>query len=225
MNTTHADLIAYYDGRADEYDAVYVGKNPAIDKPALYSTDVREIARLVSRFDAGSVIDIGCGTGYWLKYYGRNASQILLVDESVNMLTQCRNRVRELDMIERCDFMPVNFLTAELGERRFDGAVIGFVLSHTNPDEEVLFFQQLDAILTQHAQILIVDSAWSSIRAQYRNKEGLQERTLGDGRAFSIYKRYFTLDELTALMRRYEFGVTSSYTGDVFVAARGVRSA
>jgi len=219
------ELITYYDERAHEYDAVYAGKNPAIDKPDLYITDVEKIAKLVSRFGSGGIIDIGCGTGYWLSYYGGNASRILLIDESVNMLAECRNRVRELGITEKCDVIHGNFLTRQLGEHHFDGAIIGFVLSHADAEDEALFFQQLDTILTKHAQILIIDSAWSATRAQYRNKHGMQERALSNGRVFSIYKRYFTLDELSALMYRYGFDVTSSYAGDVFLAATGARRA
>lgn len=219
------ELVAYYNERAHEYDAVYVGENPAIDEPDLYITDVKKITRLASRFGSGDIIDIGCGTGYWLSYYGGNASRILLIDESVNMFAECRNRVRELSMTEKCDFIHGNFLTIQLGERHFDGAVIGFVLSHADAEDEILFFQQLDTILTKHAQILIIDSAWSATRARCRNKHGMQERTLNDGRVFSIYKRYFTLDELSALMHRYGFDVTSSYSGDVFLVATGARRA
>lgn len=219
------ELATYYNERAHEYDAVYAGKNPAIDEPDLYITEVEKIARLVSRCGSGDIIDIGCGTGYWLLYYGGNASRILLLDESVNMLAECRNRVRELGMTEKCDFMQGDFLTIQLGERHFDGAVIGFVLSHVDADDEQLFFQQLDTILAKHAQILIIDSAWSATRARYRNKHGMQERALGNGRVFSIYKRYFTLDELSALMHRHGFDVTSSYAGEVFLAATGARCA
>ncbi|KPK68596.1 hypothetical protein AMJ87_11670 [candidate division WOR_3 bacterium SM23_60] len=219
------ELITYYNERAHEYDAVYAGKNPAIDTRDLYITDVEKIARLVSRFGSGGIIDIGCGTGYWLSYYGRNASRILLIDESVNMLAECRKRVCELGITEKCDIMQGNFLTTQLGEHHFDGAVIGFVLSHTDADDETLFFQRLGTLLTKHAEILIIDSAWSATRARFRNKHGMQERALSDGRVFSIYKRYFTLDELSALMHRHGFDVTSSYAGDVFLATTGARRA
>ena len=34
------ELVTYYNERAHEYDAVYAGKNPAIDTRDLYITDV-----------------------------------------------------------------------------------------------------------------------------------------------------------------------------------------
>jgi len=219
------DLVTYYNERAHEYDGVYAGKNPAIDRADLYITDVTKIARLASRFGTGDIIDIGCGTGYWLSYYGKNASHVLLIDESVNMLAECRNRVRELGMNEKCDFTQGNFFIAPLGKRQFDGAVIGFVLSHMGADDVALFFERLETILARNAQILVIDSAWSATRARYRNKRGVQERTLSDGRVFSIYKQYFTLDELSALMFCNGFELTSSYAGEVFLAAVGVRRA
>jgi cyclopropane fatty-acyl-phospholipid synthase-like methyltransferase len=218
-------LVTYYNERAHEYDDLYTGAMPTTDKPDLYTTDVKKVARLVSQFDSKDIIDIGCGTGYWLSFYGKNASHILLIDEAVNMLEECRKRVRKLGMTDKCDFTQGNFLTVQFGGRHFDGAVIGFVLSHVGVADEKFFFHRLDTILARHAQILIIDSVWSATRARCRNKDGMQQRTLSDGRVFSIYKRYFTLDELSKLMLQSGFEMTSSYAGEVFLAAIGVRSA
>jgi demethylmenaquinone methyltransferase/2-methoxy-6-polyprenyl-1,4-benzoquinol methylase len=225
MSSRHSNLIAYYNERAHEYDDLYAGTMPSIDAPDLYTIDVRNITKLVSRFAARNVIDIGCGTGYWLSFYGANASHILLVDESANMLRECRIRAHRLGIAEKCDFVRGNFFNAKLAGGHYDGAIIGFVLSHVDADDEKVLFSRLDTLLTQDAQILIIDSTWSAFRARSRNKDGMQKRVLNDGRVFSIYKRYFTLDELFALMHRHGFDVTVSYTGDVFCAAIGLRHA
>ena len=76
-------------------------------------------------------------------------------------------------------------------------------------------------ILRQQARILIIDSVWSTARARHREKEGMQKRVLNDGRVFSIYKHYFTPDELRGILEQQGVDVKSSYVGDVFMAMIG----
>jgi ubiquinone/menaquinone biosynthesis C-methylase UbiE len=141
------------------------------------------------------------------------------------MLSVCTQRAHTLGIRHKCEFLKDNFFVMELPARRFDGAVIGFFLGHVPKEDEELFFKRLGTMLQPQARVLIIDSAWTTVRALRREKHGMQERTLSDGRAFSIYKRYFLLEEIHALMARYGLNVTASYHGDVFLATVGERHA
>ncbi len=218
------ELIAYYDARASEYDDVYWGKNPAINEPELYKKDVIEIARIVSRFGNGHVVDIGCGTGFWLQYYANNASHITLIDESENMLRLCEQRVHALAIRDKCEFQNEEFVRKMWERSRFDSALIGFFLSHIPEKMETQFFSTLKFILKPHAHVLLIDSAWSEKRELCREKEGIQERVLNNGRTFMIFKRYFAPHEIEALYSRHGFKVISSYSGAVFLAAIGEKN-
>lgn len=218
------ELIAYYDARAREYDEVYSGKNPAIDEPELYVKEVREIAAIVSEFGCGRLVDIGCGTGFWLPYYAKNASSIVLIDESENMLKVCKQRIHALGIGDKCRLQNENFYAETWMRDRFDSALIGFFVSHIKQDMEYRFFTTLRSILNPHARVLLIDSAWSEKRKLKRAKQGIQERILNNGRTFKIFKRYFTLREIKGLFNKYNFKTVSSYTGTVFLTAIGEKS-
>ncbi len=75
-------VAQYYDGRANEYDELYEGKGPAFPDPEAYKDDVKRIREIAHDFGRGHLIDIACGTGFWLPYYASNCAEITLVDQS-----------------------------------------------------------------------------------------------------------------------------------------------
>jgi ubiquinone/menaquinone biosynthesis C-methylase UbiE len=214
-------LTQYYDERAEEYDEIYKGQGPAIPDSNVYKKDVLEIIKIISKFGKGYLIDIGCGTGFWIPYYEKNCDAIVLVDDSNKMLYECKKRVKELGIESKCHFTKGDFFTLGFESQKFDSAIAGFLISHLLPDKEVSFFEKLKSILKKDAVFLFIDSSWSKWRSQYRKKEGLNERILNDGRKFTIYKRYFTKAEVRFIFKKYRFKLISFYFGDAFFAAIG----
>ncbi len=81
-------------------------------------------------FGTGHLIDIGCGTGFWLPYYEGNCTQVTLVDQSGRMLSVCRKRADDLRVQGKCRFIHGDFFTLMLGNHPFDSAITGFFLNH-----------------------------------------------------------------------------------------------
>ncbi len=222
-------LIQYYDERAKEYDEVYMGKFPFITESDPYKReaeelnkkDIQEIIKIVSKFGKGYLIDIGCGTGFWIPYYERNCDAITLVDDSNKMLSQCRKRVNKLGIESKCHFTKGDFFPLNFKNYKFDSAIAGFFISHLFPDVEESFFEKLKSILMKDAVFLYIDSSWSKWRSQYRKKEGFHERILNDGRKFTIYKRYFNKSDVKNMFKKYHFKIKSFYFGDAFFAVIG----
>jgi hypothetical protein len=96
---------------------------------------------------------------------------------------------------------------------------VGFLLSHLTLEQEKAFFGKLEEILKANPQLMFIDSAWNKRRQQYREKEGLQERVLNDGRIFRVYKRYFDKSDVEEMLKRYKFEVISYYAGEALIAA------
>jgi len=222
MEKPRQELIDYYEERAPEYDELYAGKGPALSAPDAYLNDVREISAICRGFGRGHLIDIGCGTGYWLQYYAENCREITLVDQSRNMLVQCQTRTNKLSSDIGVHFIKGNFLDLRFLSGIFDSALIGFLVSHLPEDREEIFFTKIKGILRSKADILWIDGYWSSLRTKSREKEGFQERTLNDGRSFKIFKRYFDEQDIKAVLEKYSVKLNSLYIGEVFFAAHCV---
>ena len=221
MNDNPKNMARYYDERAGEYDEIYQGRGPAIPDPDAYKKDVEEICQIASRFGRGHLIDIGCGTGFWLPYYALNCSQITLLDQSEKMLSECRGRVDKLGLKNKCKFLKGDFFKINFEEFSFESALVGFLISHLTLTQERLFFVQLKKTLKSNGQLMLIDSTWSSKRLPHRKKEGMQERVLNDGRLFTIYKRYFDKSEIEEMFTKYGFNIQSYYMGDLMLAVIG----
>ena len=212
------EIKSYYDERAEEYDEIYRGKGHTTLDPSSYLEDVVRASEIASQFGNGHLIDIGCGTGFWLQSYYRNCSEITLIDQSEKMLRECRKRITDLGLTHSVHFVQRDFLEVELEPSTFDSAFFGFLLSHFTTEQEKIFFLKLKGILKPQGQFMIVDSAWNDERKKYRIKEGIQERRLNDGRTFTIYKRYFEKSDIDEMALEYGFRIESFHAGKAFIA-------
>jgi len=220
------ELFSYYDEGAGEYDSLYAGKSASsVLEPAVYVKDVKAVAETASAFGAGHVVDIGCGTAYWLPYYAQNCDKITLFDQAPAMLRQARERAETLGILEKCRLVQGDFFEHVFDNDAFDSAVAAFVISHLECEEERLFFAKLRRALKPSGSFLIIDSAWNEARSPVRSKMGYQQRQLCDGRTFSIFKRYFDGRDVEDLFRRHRFGLVSRYTGGAFFAVVGQKQA
>jgi ubiquinone/menaquinone biosynthesis C-methylase UbiE len=215
-----SELLEYYDERAPEYDEIYLGKPPGMPEPQVYHKDVTAIKAICSGFGHGHLIDIGCGTGFWLPCYAKNCTKITLVDQSRRMLVECQKRIQGLDAGVDVHFVKGNFFELRFFAKIYDAVVIAFMISHLDDENGVIFWKKLKKILKPKAEMLWIDGSWSETRRRHRAKEGFQKRTLNDGRSFTIFKRYFNENDVKAILSKYSFTLNSLYMGEVFFAAR-----
>jgi len=213
------EMMLYYNERAEEYDQIFFGKGHINIDPDVYKKDVIKVSEMVSRFGKGHLIDIACGTGFWLPNYARNCNQITFLDQSERMLSMCKERVEKLGLKNISNFIQGNLLDVDLKTSKYDCALVGFLLSHLTHEQEKVFLGRLKKTLNANSQIMFIDSAWNKRRQQYQEKEGIQERVLSDGRVFKVYKRYFKKSDVQEMFKRYNFVIKSYYIGDAFIAA------
>jgi demethylmenaquinone methyltransferase/2-methoxy-6-polyprenyl-1,4-benzoquinol methylase len=214
-------MLIYYDERAEEYDDVYRGAGPAIRRYAdQYQQNTAEVCEIVAGFGHGHLIDIACGTGFWAPHYAQNCDRFTFVDQSDGMLAECRQRIEKLGLADVSRFVQGNVFDVALVSGAYDCAMVGFLLSHFTSEQEEAFFKRLRRILKPTAQLMITDSYWSERRmAESRKKEGEQERTLNDGRVFTIYKKYFHESDIEELLARHQFTCETLHVGEMFIAA------
>lgn len=212
----------YYNERAEEYDAIFEGGGPASCNPEVYKKDIKLLFDFLQRFCGESCLDIGCGTAFWLQQYYKNFKRYEFIDVAPNMLEQCKHRVEALQISERSYYILGDFLTKEFDQKKcFDGIIAGFVLGHFTLVQEKKFFSQLHKILKKRGQLVIIDNIWSKWRAKDEVKEDIEKRKLMDGREFSIYKKYFTEEEIIEIFTKYGFEVKEFCLGQNFFGIRG----
>jgi ubiquinone/menaquinone biosynthesis C-methylase UbiE len=216
-------MLRYYDERAPEYEEAYVlGTGTAsIPDPQVFRAEIPRLASIVERFAHGRLIDLACGTGFWLAHYAGCCSSVTLFDQSERMLDECKRKIAALRMADRCSLIRGDFFDYEFGRGVYDCALVGFFLSHLTEAQEHILFDTLKGMLDSSGRFLILDSAWSSERARFNAKTERQKRQLNDGTRFEIYKRYCSQEDITAWARRYDLTIAVEHFGTAFCAVSG----
>jgi ubiquinone/menaquinone biosynthesis C-methylase UbiE len=221
--TLRQRMLAYYNERAPEYEDAYtLGTGTAsIPDPGVFVTEAKLLTEIVREFAEGRMIDLACGTGYWLPSYAERCSHITLFDQSEKMLAECRRKLDRLDLGDRSVAIQGDFFDYEFGSIRYDCALVGFFLSHLTESQEPRLFDALRAMLGSSGRFLLLDSAWSDERARFNNKTERQQRHLNDGTSFEIYKRYCDQADVLGWATKYGATLRMEHFGTAFFAVSG----
>ncbi|HVZ20440.1 MAG TPA: class I SAM-dependent methyltransferase [Vicinamibacterales bacterium] len=216
-------MLQYYDERAAEYEDAYLRGTgtSSIPDPNVFRTEAWLLGSIVERFGTGRLIDLACGTAFWLPRYAGSCSSITLFDQSGNMLQEAQRKAVELEVEARCAFIRGDFFEHDLPSREYDTALVGFFLSHVTDAQEPAVFAALERLLDGGGRFLILDSAWSAERARFNAKSERQERRLNDGSSFHILKRYFDRGDIDAWAARYGLTLSVEHFGTAFFAVSG----
>jgi ubiquinone/menaquinone biosynthesis C-methylase UbiE len=216
-------MLQYYDERAAEYEEAYVlGTGTAsIPDSNIFRVEARVLAGVVARFARGRLIDLACGTAYWLPHYIQGCSSVTCFDQSERMLDECRKKIARLNVADRCSVTQGDLFDYALERDAFDCALVGFLLSHLNEEQESILFTTLYRILHSSGRFLILDSAYSAERASFNAKIERQRRRLNDGACFEVYKRYCDREDIAAWSKQYDVTINVEHFGTAFYAVSG----
>ncbi|MBN2208104.1 MAG: class I SAM-dependent methyltransferase [Candidatus Coatesbacteria bacterium] len=215
---TQAETVRYYDARAAEYDDFFAGRGQFADVRLEIEHDLGLVAPMVRDFGAGRVLDVACGTSFFSACYAEDARSVVGVDLSPLMLSESRTRHRSLRA--RASLVQAEGLALPFAPYTFDRCFVGFFLSHLDDEDILALLRHLKPVLKATGQLAIVDSAWTEFRKrQGRERTSVQTRRLNGGGEFSVFKRYFTPEELAEILRRGGFSARSVAVGQVFLCA------
>jgi ubiquinone/menaquinone biosynthesis C-methylase UbiE len=216
-------MLHYYNERAPEYEEAYtLGTGTAsITDPDIFTTEAALLTGIVRRFAQGRLMDLACGTGYWLPHYAAGASSITLLDQSEKMLDECRKKIERHGLGDRVVLAEGDVFEYEFDAGGYDCALVGFLLSHLTEPQEASVLTALRKMLVPSGRFLIFDSAWSPERAKVNDKVGCQERRLNDGTRFEVYKRYFDREDVLGWVNKYRTQLSVEHFGTAFVAVTG----
>ena len=216
-------MLAYYNERAPEYEEAYtLGTGTAsIRNPEIFKTEALALADVVARIARGRIMDLACGTAYWMPRYAQTCSHVTLFDQSERMLAEARVKADRLGIVDRCVLVQGDFFEHQFDDHAYDTVLIGFFLSHLTEGQEGAVFDGVRRMLAPGARCLILESAWSAERAQVNAKVERQARRLNDGTRFEVYKRYCDRDDIARWAQEHRFTPRIEYFGRALCAVSG----
>ena len=194
---------SYYEKRAPEYDDWYlgVGRFAERSRPG-WEEELGELRSVLSSFSARSVLDVACGTGFLTRDL---SGWVVGLDQSSRMLEVARERLPLAAHVQGDAFrLPFR-------DGSFESLLAGHFYGHLTAADRGRFLAEARRVA---AQTLIVDAA---LRDEVQPEEW-QERVLNDGSRHTVYKRYFTPEQLIAELG----GGRVLHAGRWFVAALGM---
>ena len=176
---------------------------------------------IVERICSGNLLDVACGTAYWLTSYASRCESVTLFDQSEEMLAAARERAVEAGIGDSISLVRGDATELDVGDSRFDCVLVAFLVSHLTDEQEAGLFSRVREVLNPGGTVLFMDSSWSLEREMVRAKEGEQERVLSDGRRFRVYKKYFAREDIARMRNTHVLDLSIEHFGQVFVAASG----
>jgi ubiquinone/menaquinone biosynthesis C-methylase UbiE len=172
---------AYYEARAAEYDELWLGTGVHAyrDRPG-WNKHRNELIAAVAALPPATTVDVACGTGFLSQHL---RGELVLLDQSPSMLEFARERVPGARAI-RADVPPLPF-----ADKTFERLFTSFFYGHLEEQERLDFLAEARRVA---GELVVVDAA----PREGAPRDEWQERVLNDGSRWTVYKRYFSPEQL-----------------------------
>jgi SAM-dependent methyltransferase len=104
-----------------------------------------------------TVLELGCGTGYWTDVLAESAKSVLATDISEAMLNVAREHGEGLENVEYRVVDALN-LPSDLG--KFTAVFAGFLWSHFTKDQQDVFLAGLRTRIGSNALLVLIDDEY-----------------------------------------------------------------
>ena len=178
----HEHMKQYYDRRAPEYDRSIPGIGEK-DSCKKIVEDRPDLLRAISGLPPARTLDVGCGTGLLTQHL---RGEVVGLDQSEAMLEIARERVHW------ADFVQGDALNMPFADGTFDRVFASNFYGLLRDLERARF---LDEVRRVASELLLVEPTPGF--SESGRSEGWEERVLLDGSRYTIYRRYFTAEELS----------------------------
>jgi demethylmenaquinone methyltransferase/2-methoxy-6-polyprenyl-1,4-benzoquinol methylase len=192
---------AYYEARAPEYDDWWLGTGrfEERDRPG-WEEEREALVTTIAGLPPARTLDVACGTGFLTRHL---PGEITGLDQSAAMLELASARV------PAAGFVQSDALRLPFQDKTFERIFTSHFYGHLEETERGRFLAEARRVAPE---LVVVDSA---LREDVEPVE-LQERILGDGSRWQVYKRFFEPDELAQELG----GGETLFAGRWFVAVR-----
>jgi ubiquinone/menaquinone biosynthesis C-methylase UbiE len=193
----------FWSNVADKYDHV-------VDLQIGGTTRSMVRERVAREGHLGSVVEFGCGTGFYTEVLARKADTLLATDISPGMLDLAKQRVKAANVT----FQAEDCQRTSLPDHAFDTAFISLVIHFTEPDQTVI---EMHRILRPGGRLIIanldpqalsrLDRVRSVIRIVYQGVVGYRIKP-----PKGLGRNVMTGEQLEGLLGHSRFQVDSAET-------------
>ena len=223
-----ADMVAYYEARAGEYDDWYLRRGRYEHGPihdAAWNAELDAAGRWLDGLPiSGRIVELAAGTGWWSPLLA-SKGELWMFDAAEAPLARARERLVAHRLRAH---LQVRDAWAEPEPPPADGLFAGFWLSHVERARTDAFFALAARWLAPGGRIALIDSLPDPSSGAVDHQPPADDRSvrrLDDGREFSIVKVYRSTDEVAAALKAAGFeDVAVTTTGRFFLLATGRRS-
>jgi ubiquinone/menaquinone biosynthesis C-methylase UbiE len=217
-----AEMVAYYEARAGEYDDWYLRRGRYAHGPihdAAWNAELDAAGRWLDALPIhGEIVELAAGTGWWSPLLA-SKGELWLYDAAEAPLERARDRLLAHGLRAH---IHIRDAWAE-PDRAVDAVVLGFWLSHVERARTAAFLALARRWLKPGGSLAIIDSLPDpqSGAADHDPVVGDQAtRRLEDGRQFTIVKVHRDPGELQAALEGAGFAdIRVETTGRFFVLA------
>jgi len=195
MVTMNLDQNQYYSQRAQEYEKIYT-----LPERKKNLSEIKEF--LKESFSEKEGFEIACGTGYWTQFISETAKSIFAMDINASVIKIAKSKKYSC---------PVQFQESDIFDlssinQTFESGFAGFIWSHILKQELAKFIKNFLSKINKDGFVIFIDNTYVDGSSTPINRtdeygNGYQERTLQDGRKFTVVKNYPTDEEIYELIQ------------------------
>ena len=176
-------MRTYYDRRANEYDDWWLGTGLHAERvrPG-WDVEVDVLAELIASLPPRRTLDVACGTGFLTRHL---RGEVVGLDQSERMLTRAR------DQAPQATFVHGDALELPFENASFDRVFTSYFYCHLERPERKRFLAEARRVAPELVVVASVPGVGDPV-------ERYEERVLEDGSRWTVFKRVFTGEQLTA---------------------------
>jgi demethylmenaquinone methyltransferase/2-methoxy-6-polyprenyl-1,4-benzoquinol methylase len=217
-----AEMVAYYEARAGEYDDWYLRRGRYAHGPihdAAWNAELDAAGRWLDALPIhGEIVELAAGTGWWSPLLA-SKGELWLYDAAEAPLERARERLLAHGLRAHIHLRDA---WAE-PDRAVDAVVLGFWLSHVDRDRTTAFLELARRWFKSGGTLAIIDSLADPQSGADDHPPVIDDRAtrrVADGREFTIVKAHRDPAELAAALSAAGFrDVQATTTGRFFVLA------
>ena len=215
-----AEMVAYYEARAGEYDDWYLRRGRYAHGPihdAAWNAELDAAGRWLDALPIrGEIVELAAGTGWWSPLLA-SKGELWLYDAAESPLERARERLLAHGLRAHIHLRDA---WAE-PDRAVDAVVLGFWLSHVDRARTAAFLELARRWLKPGGTLAIIDSMADPQSGADDHPPVIGDRAMrrvADGREFTIVKVQRDAAELVAALSAAGFtDVQTTTTGRFFV--------